>query len=211
MTPTDARRLTAADVVTLRADQRAAAAAALASSLLDDPLNVHILPERADRLRVLPGLMRAFVAYAEDYGTVTTTAETAGVMMMLPPDRSRISTWGMLHAGITRFALRAGPRAFGRLLRAGQWLERRRFRHAGQPHWYVMAQAVSPDHQRRGVAAALMEQALAIADADGRPVHAETFTLQNVRYYERFGLRAIAEEEVPYGPHVWVLARPVGG
>ncbi|MCA8973098.1 MAG: GNAT family N-acetyltransferase [Planctomycetes bacterium] len=203
---------TVADAVALRAEQRSAAAVALTHSLLDDPLNVHFLPDRAARIRVLPALMRTFLAYAAARGQTLTTAETAGVMMLLPPDECRVSAWGMLRAGLPRAAWRAGPSAFVRFARAGSWLEQLRFAHAPGPHWYVLAQAVAPEHQRRGVAAALMRRALAIADADGRPVHAETFTPQNARYYERFGLCTIAEADLPHGgPHVWVLARPVGG
>ncbi len=201
-------KLTSADVVTLRPAQRARAVEGLTESLQDDPLNLHFLPKSDDRRRVLPGLMRTLLTYTLRRGQVLTTPEIGGATLLLPPHECRLSTWGMLQSGIAGVAWRAGVRAMARFARAGQWMERFRCHHAGGPHWYVIAQGVDPAHQGRGVGAAVMGRTLQLVDLEGGACFAETFTLRNARYYERFGFRVVAAAELPDGgPRMWLIGR----
>lgn len=201
-------RLGPADVVALRPEQRERAVEGLTESLRDDPLNQHFVPDPAERSRVLPSLMRTFLRYTLCRGLVLTTREIGGASLLLPPAECRLSTPGMLWSGMAGVAWRAGVRAMARFARAGKWLEEFRCHHAGGPHWYVIAQGVVPAHQGRGVGAAVMERTLEIVDQDDGACFAETFTLRNARYYERFGFRITAEAELPGGgPRVWLIGR----
>ncbi len=47
-----------------------------------------------------------------------------------------------------------------------------------------------------------------MADKRGLPVYLETFTLPNVRFYERRGYRVIDEHQMATGPYtVWAMRR----
>jgi hypothetical protein len=47
------------------------------------------------------------------------------------------------------------------------------------------------------------------ADAEGLPCYLETETPGNVAYYRRHGFDVRSEWDVPDGPHMWGMLRPV--
>ncbi len=77
-----------------------------------------------------------------------------------------------------------------------------------EPHWFLDQLAVEPAAQGRGIGRALLEHAIGLARADGRPLVLETGTPDNVALYERFGFRVIRAEDAPGGgPRVWWMRR----
>jgi GNAT superfamily N-acetyltransferase len=77
-----------------------------------------------------------------------------------------------------------------------------------ESHWYLGLLGTSPDRQRTGIARALLEHGLAIADRDGIPTFLETGMPGNVAFYRTFGFDIVAEADVQSGPTVWGLLRP---
>lgn len=78
-----------------------------------------------------------------------------------------------------------------------------------EPHWYLQLLATHPDWQRRGFGAALMGSMFERSDAAGLPCYLETETVENVAYYRRHGFEVRSEWDVPTGPHMWGMYRPV--
>ena len=78
-----------------------------------------------------------------------------------------------------------------------------------EPHWYLSTIGVAPTEQRRGFGSALIAVMLERADRDGVMTYLETFTPDNVPYYERFGFQVTKEDDIPDGPHMWAMTRPV--
>jgi GNAT superfamily N-acetyltransferase len=56
--------------------------------------------------------------------------------------------------------------------------------------WYLSIIAVAPKAQGRGIGRRLLEPTLAEADAAGVDCYLETFTLRNLKFYERMGFVA---------------------
>ncbi|WP_202863564.1 GNAT family N-acetyltransferase [Ornithinimicrobium avium] len=81
-----------------------------------------------------------------------------------------------------------------------------------EPHLIVATMGVRPDHRRRGVARALLEQALALADQLGVPAYLETSSTANVALYQRSGFGVSGHLHVPGGgPPVWAMRREAPG
>ena len=62
-----------------------------------------------------------------------------------------------------------------------------------EPHWYLPAIGVEPEHQDRGLGSALMRAGIRRADRDGKPIYLETETEGNVGYYEHLGFEVVEE------------------
>jgi ribosomal protein S18 acetylase RimI-like enzyme len=76
-----------------------------------------------------------------------------------------------------------------------------------EPHWYLMILGVDPPHQGRGVGGTLIRPTLARADAEGVRCYLETAKERNLAFYRRHGFEVAAEDDVPDGPHVWMMTR----
>lgn len=77
-----------------------------------------------------------------------------------------------------------------------------------QAHWYLGFIGTEPAHQRRGLATALLDHALARCDADSTAAYLEASRPENVPFYERFGFSVHHELQLPDGPPVWGMWRP---
>ena len=87
-------------------------------------------------------------------------------------------------------------------------LEERRRRHAPGLHFYLAALGVEPERQGEGIGTALVQPALAMADADGIAAYLETATGRNVLLYERLGFTVVEELTLPdTDVHGWLMLR----
>lgn len=80
-----------------------------------------------------------------------------------------------------------------------------------EPHWYLSVLSVSPESQRRGHGAALLEPGLEAADRDVIGCWLETQTESNLPFYTRFGFEPVKEIEIEPGVPVWLMWRPPTG
>ena len=103
---------------------------------------------------------------------------------------------------------RWGPEAGQRLLAMVGELDAQHDRLTDGPHLRLEFFGVVPSHQRTGIGGALIEHGHGRADTLGLPCYLETFTEQNVRYYERRGYRVVGEYTVGDGVPVYGLVRP---
>jgi GNAT superfamily N-acetyltransferase len=75
------------------------------------------------------------------------------------------------------------------------------------PWTYVNVLGVTPEHQGQGIGTALMQHAIAEADAAGLPMGLITDTVRNVRFYSRLGFEVV--QEGTEGPPLvlWTMIR----
>jgi ribosomal protein S18 acetylase RimI-like enzyme len=81
--------------------------------------------------------------------------------------------------------------------------------HPKEPHWYLAVLGTDPDHQGKGIGAAMLAPVLEACDKDGLPAYLESSKESNVPYYERFGFRVqrdfvLAKKDAPT---VWLMWR----
>lgn len=176
------RRATTADL--------GAAADTLAEAFETYPWTRHVLPEDAyeERLRALQLL---YLRYAQDQGIVAVTDTRGGVIALLPPD-----------------AQEPGDDMVEQIVALhGDRLDRLAQPPSPPDAWRLETLGVRPASQGRGIAAALLEFALAaIAERGAREVRLETSDQRNVRLYERHGFRVVSHSEPAEGPQVWHMS-----
>jgi ribosomal protein S18 acetylase RimI-like enzyme len=77
-----------------------------------------------------------------------------------------------------------------------------------EPMWFLEHVGVDPQHQGRGVGAALVRHGLIGADEQRLPAVLETANARNLSFYESFGFRVFAEGDAPGdGPRIWFMRR----
>lgn len=192
--------------VRLETSQVSAASAMLARAFRDDPMMRYVLPDDAQRARLLPWNFSALVRYCLPYGEVLTTPDLGGVACWLPPGGGTKDAWGMIRSGMVLAPLKLGPAAFVRFMGLAAYMDAARERIVPIPHWYLFGIGVEPSRQGEGIGGTLLAPALARADASGLPCYLETQTGRNVEFYEKRGFK-VSKASTIRGLRVWSMLR----
>lgn len=165
------------------------------------PLIQHTYTDTAASERVTHYFFEVAVRYAIRYGVVRATSrEFEGVAVWLPPGGFPMTFGRLLRSvplSVMAGFIRAGA---GKMYDAGNYLDTMHIRLTPFKHWYLEAIGVSPEHQGKGFAAALVRSMLVTIDEEGLPCYLDTMDKKNVGIYERFGFKVIEESQVPGTP-----------
>lgn len=139
-------------------------------------------------------------------------AETTGfdaVALWLPPGRE-MGLWAMVRAGfaLPRFVLTLPTEDRRRMMAVLRQLDEKRKKLLPEPHWYLTAVGVEPEHQGSGLGSALVEAGMSRADHDQSLIYLETETEGNVGYYEHLGFEVVDEIiAAGLGLPLWLMIR----
>lgn len=182
------REATAADIPT--------AVSVLAAAFRDYSWTRWTIPAEGYFAR-LEELQRIYLGHALNHGLVLVDEEKRGVAAFLPPDAPEPS-----EVDQARIAQLLGERLD--VLMATELPQR----HTGS--WDLATIGVRPDSWGGGVASAILVEGLRRLDLLGNSASLETSDLRNVALYSRNGFIASATTEIPNGPIVYSMHRPVG-
>jgi GNAT superfamily N-acetyltransferase len=200
------------EIVPLRAGQVAPVAAMLTRAFWDDPQMRWLLPEDADRARVLPWLLATSVRYALRAGETWTTPTLSGLALWLPPGTRPPGLIATLRTGALAAPVKLGWQRFARFTTLTARADELRKRLMPLPHWHLAGLGVDPDAQRQGIGSALLQPTLQRADATGAACYLETYTAANVAFYSVHGFKVLAEQELLDGaPRIWAMGRDAIG
>lgn len=194
-----------------RRDDIPALAAVLARAFARDPFFLYLAGEASERNQRMrlgwAGILRfASAGLAETW----TTADVAAVAIWIPPGRKGSSLIDSLRL-MPSLARLTGWGRMREVSSSLETLERRRHAHVPEPHWYLSALGVDPDHQGQGIGSSLMAPVLERADALGTPAYLETATARNVLLYERHGFDVVEELILPRTDiRGWLMLRAPG-
>jgi GNAT superfamily N-acetyltransferase len=204
---------TAIEVTELAPDQVGEAGLVLARAFHDDPFEMWVLPDDSKRARVLAWFSEVWVRYCCKYGQVYTTADKVeGVAAWLPPGKFPASRVRLMVMGMVLAPLKLGLAGFSRFMSSANYMDQLHERDVPPRHWYLPTLGVDPPRQGQGMGSALIQPALALADADGLPCYLETQRERNAPFYQRHGFEVVAEGDLPRdGPHFWTMKREPRG
>jgi ribosomal protein S18 acetylase RimI-like enzyme len=204
----------AAGSITIRpraGEELDAAVAMLAAAFHHDPGALIIQPDPALRPRALRILFAPVVRWALPYGhvaaAVTRDGDIAGLATFLPPGHDtptpaelEAAGFAAADAALPEEATRNGPMV--------AFLEAQHAAGIEGPHWRLEFFGVDPAFQGTGLGSRLIETGHGKADAAGERVWLETFTAENVRWYEARGYRIVSQTAVPGSPFtLWGMIR----
>jgi GNAT superfamily N-acetyltransferase len=140
-----------------------------------------------------------------DDGNVHLAGEGVAASMWDPPGGGSIAKPDMDRRWDTEFEPGAGP---GERERLEAYEAAADAMMPSDPSWYLGVLATDPDHQRQGLARAVIAPVLELADRDGLTAFLETGAPENLAFYARAGFEVTEEVTLPDGATLWGLRRP---
>ncbi len=183
----------------------------LARAFRNDRLTSYFSPAVADRELLLSRFYRWLLRYGLAYGEVhASSPNLEGVAVWLPAENRQLEWLNMAEMGGLILPFFVGPRFFFRSLRYSVHIGRLRQQHVPFPHFFLQLLGVDPDCQRQGHATRLLRSMLERPDREKMTCCLDTWTRENVGFYERFGFR-VAEESHLSGTtaECWLMVRNV--
>lgn len=193
----------------LRPPQFEAASEMLAHAFHDDPPAVWLFPDEEKRRRVLLWNARLMCRYGHRYGRVhSTSADTEGVAIWLPPERPHFSLLGLMLVGGLAGPFVAGFGAMRRFLAWSGLMEKLHKRDVAARHWYLMVLGVDPPRQGQGLGSRVIQPVLARADSERLSCYLETAKEINLSFYRKHGFEVVRQIDLPGGgPPIWTMRR----
>jgi len=188
-----------------------AASDLLSRAFFHDPGALIVEPDDELRLRTIRTLFAPVVRWAIPFGHVSGAFGSDGAMLgvatFVPPGHDTATDDELEAAGLGE-AVAAAPTAATRMATMTEFLEAQHLRGIDGPHWRLDFYGVEPAAQGGGVGSRLIAIGHEAADAAGERIWLETFTIENVRFYERRGYRVVIEGTVPGTSYrLWGLLR----
>ena len=177
---------------------------ALADAFFDDRIFRWITPDDEQRRTAVDEFFPLAVEAFAPHGAVYGAADGAGAALWLPPGRELLPEDQAEEFGRRAVEAAGGPDDAARMAALLELLEAH---HPHEPCWYLNFLAVRPDHQGRGIGAALLTAVLAAADRDGVPAYLEATSPDNQRLYGRHGFRTVRELVVADSPALYAMWR----
>lgn len=138
------------------------------------------------------------------HGEVLTTDDCVGGALWYPPGKSKMGFTQQLPLlpAVIRIA---GLRGLKRMIDLGDALDKI---HPTERHYYLSFIGVDPDHQGKGLGAALMQPVLKRCDHEGCGAYLENSNEVNTAYYGRRGFKVVDEIDMGQGaPLLWPMWR----
>lgn len=171
----------------------------LVSAFIEDPVERWLFADPLQYLTHFPAFVAAFGGAAFAHRTAWMFANFAAVALWIPPG-------ARLAAGPIIAALSDGvpPEQHADMFAV---LEQMDAAHPTSPHWYLPWLGVDPARRGTGLGGELLEQCLAIVDADRLPAYLETPNPRTISFYERHGFEVTSIAEAGECPPVTSMLR----
>jgi ribosomal protein S18 acetylase RimI-like enzyme len=184
------------------------AAKILEQAFYKDPMLNFIYGETINKPGKLNSFFEVTFRLAAVYGECFSTAEKDGVLMMLPPDKTKMTIGMMLQSGILAAPIKMGWASFSRMMAFMDFSEKEHKAATSSDHYYIMTVGVLPEMQGLWIGKKLMTKALEIVDANHKQCYLETQNKTNVPIYQKFGFEVVSDKEIPTGGlHNWGMLR----
>ena len=178
-----------------REDELTAVGALISYSFDELAADSYLVPNEADRLRVMADFFTLLTEHAYRYGRVD--------VIDAPPGSEEAYAAAAVWFDLTQEA--PGPERYEERLEelAGEYLPRFQAldelfekHHPTDPHWHLAFLAVHPAHQAHGLGSLLMKDVHEELDQAGTPAYLEATNANNIRLYKRHGYTEMEPFEI---------------
>lgn len=186
------------DIIKLDPRQLRSASELLANTFFDYPRFTSYFPNPNRRARFLPWYFRNILRTALRFGEVYTTPDISGVILIIPPGKTKISILEYIQNGflLTPFAL--GFKNYYRSMKCEDFVDKTRIELLNsRPHYYLWTLAVDVEKKAKGIGSALLQLAIDKANAQKLPIYLETHKEINVGYYIKHGFKLVHNACIP--------------
>jgi ribosomal protein S18 acetylase RimI-like enzyme len=197
------------EIERLTEDDAERAGEMLAKAFFSDPLASYMLPDADERRRLLPWHFATLVRYGALFGEVYATCDSLdGVAVWLPPGETEMTPERIAAAGMDQASAVLGERPWERFMGVTEFVESLHATDMPDEHWYLAVIGVDPKAAGKGVGSALLQPALELADAQGKPCYLETAEATNKSFYEKHGFVVVRNGVEPAsGIGYWTFRR----
>lgn len=181
---------------------------AFSHAFLNEPNFIYIIPNDDQRSKALQWFFGSFVVrLGMLYGEVFIPKNNGGGAIWIKPNR-RVKFMGALQAGLLKMPFYFGFNGIKRSMKLSNYVEKIREEYAPEQHWYLMALAVAPNLQGKGIGSALIHNILLRTDKENIACYLETFSQSGVNFYNKLGFEVLQKHQVPQeGPSFWSMGR----
>lgn len=176
----------------------------------DDPLIVHLFPDKTNRKRFLPAFFEFRLKQGQVCGEVYTTSdEVEGVAIWKYYGKIDTTLWRIIRSGGLNMMRRCGWSLTRRMMKINDFVGKRRNEFAIPPYMHLGPIAVDPETQGKGYGSKLIRPMLTHLDEMKWNCYLEAESESNVSLYEHYGFEIIDKGAVPDTeiPH-WDMMRP---
>jgi ribosomal protein S18 acetylase RimI-like enzyme len=173
--------------------------ATLVSAFIEDPVERWLFTDPLQYLTHFPAFVAAFGGAAFAHRTVWMLADFAAVALWLPPG-AQLAAEPFIAALSNGVPAEQHADMFA-------VLEQMDAAHPTFPHWYLPWLGVDPARRGTGLGGELLEQCLAIVDANRAPAYLETPNPRTISFYERHGFEVTSIAEAGECPPVTSMLR----
>ncbi|SPQ19948.1 a08f6527-b852-43f6-aec9-f94f86d60e1a [Thermothielavioides terrestris] len=161
--------------------------------------------EEEDRWRLHVDILTYTVAAHCMSGLATAVGpECDSVALWVPPGKQIDGWWTRLRSGMWRLYFQLSPegkkRYFQEILPLLHDTKAAVLGDRDHDAWYLVYLGTKPSSQGRGYAARLLQDMMARADAENRPIYLESSSQANNAYYEKFGFEVKRDIFLERGP-----------
>jgi GNAT superfamily N-acetyltransferase len=173
--------------------------ATLVSAFRADPVERWLFPESQEYLARFPEFVAAFGGKAFEQQTAWRLGDFDAVALWIPPGSEPDTD-----AIVDVLSQSVGAERHDDMFSV---LEQMDAAHPTYPHWYLPWLGVDRAHQGTGLGGQLLEQCLAVVDADHLPAFLETPNPRTIPFYERHGFAVTSTARAGTCPPVTSMLR----
>jgi ribosomal protein S18 acetylase RimI-like enzyme len=172
----------------------------------NDPLREFLAPDPDERERLSAMMFQRSIAGGLSSGRVDAWGDPiVGIAIWLP--RPAMADDETPKAAVSSAYQEFGPEVVERVTRVRAVVDRLRAIARPDRHAYLDEIGILPEHQRKGIATALLEAGHAWADAQSLPCALEAEVDANIAFYRGRGYEVLAIERVPDSNLVFTAMR----
>ncbi|MBY9006073.1 MAG: GNAT family N-acetyltransferase [Candidatus Lokiarchaeota archaeon] len=174
------------------------ASSVLANAFSEDPIWKRIINEFNLNNETIPKIYEMPIRYCMRYGDVFASSKSLeGVIALVPGRKAIMTVWSAIRSGAFLLGVKLGMKFGKKIRRIFKIIEDdKKNLNIGQ-YYYIYIFGVSDVYQGKGFGGKILRAIIDRSEKEGKSLYLETETVENVKFYEKFGFKVMKEIRLP--------------